>query len=89
MTILDFFLIALAGWRIAFFLTRESGPFGVMARIRGKREWCVNCASVWTMAIALLLWQAPAGQVVDVIAAGSMVGMHLHRYVGWNYGEHQ
>src|SRR5215831_2815576 len=50
-----FFIAALATWRLAFLLTRERGPWGVLDRLRrdverrvaGELLKCVKCAGVW------------------------------------------
>jgi Protein of unknown function (DUF1360) len=50
-----FLIAALATWRLAFLLTRERGPWGVLERLRrgtehrvaGELLTCVKCAGVW------------------------------------------
>ena len=52
---LRFTLSALAVYRLAFLIARESGPWGVFRRLRastkdsaaGELFGCVNCLSVW------------------------------------------
>lgn len=34
MTVLGFVMIAVAAWRISFFLSNEAGPFGIATRFR-------------------------------------------------------
>jgi len=54
----EFEIIALAAWRAAHIITRESGPGGVFSRLRhdvgdddgelGELLNCIWCMSVWT-----------------------------------------
>jgi hypothetical protein len=70
----DFLLAALATWRLAHLLTREDGPYGLLARLRaragdgavGRALQCLYCTSVWVAApLALFVapWQARAAVV--------------------------
>ena len=85
----DLLIIALAAWRLARFVTKDSGPWRVMERVRARTTLggmldCIYCASVWAAALAYTLLLTPAAWLV-VIAAGSGGAMLLHRYTG---GEH-
>lgn len=85
MSALDLLLLALATWRLAYLLVKESGPFGFMARIRawstlGGLLTCIYCASVWTALAAYLIYLAFAPAVWVLAASGG--AMMLYRYTG-------
>lgn len=90
MQLLDLLILALAAWRIAYFVTRESGPFSFMSRLRDKYALgglltCIYCASVWTAALVFILSFTPL-HVVNVVAAISGAGLMLASYTGVNHG---
>jgi hypothetical protein len=62
---LDLLIIVLAAFRLAWFVTRESGPYNIAANLRktttlGGLLDCWKCASFWTAALMLLSWYLPA-----------------------------
>ena len=85
MQALDLLILALATWRLAYFATKESGPWGVMATVRavstlGGLLTCIYCASVWTALLAYLVYLVFPPAVYIVAASGG--AMLLHRYTG-------
>lgn len=89
MVFTDFIIIAVAAWRLAFFVARESGPFDVMTRVRARTTLgglltCVYCASVWTAALMLAFWFTGL-QVAVYVAALSGAGLMLAAYSGANH----
>lgn len=86
MPALDLFILALASWRLAYFVTKEAGPFRIAARLRervalGGLLTCLYCASFWTSAACLLLWFTPLYIVVIVLAI-SAFGLMLAKWTG-------
>jgi hypothetical protein len=86
MSALEFIVIAIAGWRLAFFLTREEAPWRLMARFRERFSFggllsCIYCASVWTAVLCYLVWFTPL-QPVIWMAALSGAGLMLAAYTG-------
>jgi hypothetical protein len=70
----DLLIIVLAAFRLAWFITRESGPYDIAANLRkattlGGLLDCWKCASFWTAALMLFLWYlpAPAGDVTRAV----------------------
>jgi hypothetical protein len=58
---LDFLILCAATYSLAWFVTRESGPFGIAARLRkvttlGGLLDCWKCAGFWAGALMLLCW---------------------------------
>lgn len=89
MSPLDFILIALATFRLAFMLVNEAGPLRIFERIRNLTKLggvldCWHCASVWTAILMWLLIGTPAAPVVWVLAASGAAVM-LGRYTGFDY----
>lgn len=85
-------ILALACWRMAHFLVRDSGPFRVMSRIRritklGGLLSCKVCASVWTAALAWLLWESGSvvGRGIVMTAAVSGGALMIATYSGVNH----
>ena len=82
-------LIGLAGWRIAFLLVREDGPFDLVARVRralgvpdegeidgffAKLLTCIYCTSFWTVAgLTALYWVEPWAVVPFAAWGGVML----------------
>ena len=62
MSTLDFFIAALATWRLSALLVREDGPLDVFAHLRrllgtglaGRALSCFYCTSLWVAAPAAL-----------------------------------
>ena len=89
MTPLDFIIIAIASWRLAFLVTREDAPFKLALKFRsrfplGGLTTCLYCASVWTAAACYALWLTPLQPLV-VIAAVSGAALMLAAYSGANH----
>lgn len=89
MDALEFLIVALAGWRAAYFITKESGPFRIAARLRqrwplGGLTRCLYCASVWTAAAAYGIWLTPLSPIVFVLAL-SAAGLMLANFTGMTY----
>lgn len=89
MSWLDYVIIALATWRLAYFIAREDGPWLIAQRIRarfplGGLTSCLYCASFWTGALAFGLWLTPLQPIV-VILALSGAALMLASYTGVNH----
>lgn len=89
LSLLDFLLIAIATWRLAYLITSESGPFDIALRFRtrfplGGLTTCLKCASVWTAIACYLLWLTPLQPVVWVLAVSGGALM-LASYTGVNH----
>lgn len=87
---LDYLLIALAGWRLAYFITSERGPFRAAERLRtlaplGGLTTCLKCASFWTAALCFVLWTTVLQPVVIVLAL-SAAGLMLASFSGVQHG---
>lgn len=93
MTLPDLLVLALAAWRLAYLLVREDAPWRVFARLRtrfplGGLLDCVYCASIWTAAGMMLLWNiGGVGQVFVVVLAISGAGLMLATFSGVAYQE--
>lgn len=86
LTATDLLIIALATWRLSYFITSEIGPFGVAAWVRkvaplGGLTTCLKCASFWTALACFLLWLTPLQPLVWVLAAAGAALM-LASYSG-------
>lgn len=86
---IDLLLITLAGWRLAFMVSSEHGPFGIFDTLRarlplGGLTTCVLCLSVWTAAGCLFLWYTPLAPIVTVLAL-SAGGLMLAHWTGIAY----
>jgi hypothetical protein len=86
MSPLDLLILCLATWRLAYFVTKEGGPFSLAARLREKTTLgglltCVKCASMWTALLMLVLWQTPLVPLVWVFAISGGALM-LESYTG-------
>lgn len=60
-SLLDLLILAIAAWRLAYLLTHEDAPFGVMRRIRerdafGRLFSCIRCVSIWTAALVVTVY---------------------------------
>lgn len=93
---LDLIIIIMAAFRLAWFVTRESGPFGIAAKLRsittlGGLLNCWKCASFWTAALMLALWLLPSadlqsyGRGVVVWFAVSGGAILIAYYTGANH----
>lgn len=87
----DLLTLALATWRLAYMLVKETGPAAIFERARadiphGGLLHCVYCASVWCALLLWLLWSLGWRWPVRVLA-GSGLAVLLHRYVGFDYAQ--
>jgi hypothetical protein len=84
----DLIVLALATWRLSYFMTAEKGPFDAMERLRGALPLggltaCIKCVSVWAALILMALyWLVPYGQVFVWIMAVSGLALMLRSYTG-------
>ena len=81
-------VLALATWRLAYLVSRERGPWGLVERVRlklGGALVCLYCASVWTSLLVWALWRVEMGRAVVIVLAISGLALLLHRYTG---GDH-
>lgn len=56
---LEFFIAALATWRIVVLVSHDDGPFNIcrQLRIKSKLLQCPRCTSVWAGAfVTFLVW---------------------------------
>lgn len=86
LTPFDLLVLSLATWRLAYLITKESGPFHLAERFRarfplGGLTTCLKCASVWCALFWLAVWQMPAAPVVYVFAV-SGAALMLGTYIG-------
>lgn len=89
LTPLDFLLLSACTWRIARLLSKEAGPYNILALLRERFSlgglWdCLYCTSLWVAIVVWLIYQTPAYMLVHIgaISGGAML---LHRYTG---GDH-
>ena len=86
---LDVLLVALATWRLAYFVSSESGPFAFMQRLRAKNDLgglltCPKCVSIWAAGLMVFLVFTPLVFVVWVFAV-SGAALMLASYSGANH----
>ena len=86
MTPVNLVILALASWRLAYFIVYDDAPYKIMKRIRDKfPNWqvldCIYCASVWTAIICYALLLTSAYWIVDILAV-SGGAMMFWRYTG-------
>lgn len=88
----------LAGWRVASLLVNEDGPWESLERLRQliglkpgpiegflpKLFSCIWCMSVWTTALAALVWEISPTAVI--ITAGAAIALLVDKVV--NGGSH-
>ena len=84
---LEFLLVALATWYLAYAITSTHGPFKVFERIRkfttlGGLLDCPICLSPW---LALLMLVVPFGVGIIALALAG-AAMLLHGFTGWRFG---
>jgi hypothetical protein len=80
--VLDFVLATLATWRVAYFVSREDGPWQLGARLRsigGRGASCLYCVSVWVAAPLSLLVAGVTGRTLLVWVAISGAACLLDR----------
>ncbi len=87
MTPLNFLLLALFAWYVAYVLIKTSGPFHVFARLRkvttlGGLLECIWCLIIWIAVIGYLLLMHTEAQEIVYVGAAAGLGMILHRYTG-------
>lgn len=93
---LDFLLLSVATWRIAYMLTREDGPANVFRRLRdrfpaegrggvGDALSCIYCTSVWVGVALFALWLTPLWWLMVPVAVSGLAIM-LQTYTGAGMG---
>lgn len=87
--LLDFLILAVAAWRLAYLVTTEKAPFNLAVLFRSKfplggLTTCLKCASVWTAAACYALWLTPLQPLV-IVAAVSGAALMLSSYTGSNH----
>lgn len=86
----DFLIFGLAVLRISLLFTRDTGPYGIFEKLRGRSELfsCVYCISVWISAGLFLLSKVDYNIAMDfsTIFALSGVALFLRAYSG--VGQH-
>ncbi len=76
-----FLIAALATWRLAFLLARESGPWDVVGRFRragigGRALTCVKCVGLWVaVPFALFVGGERWELVITWLALGGVVAL--------------
>lgn len=89
-TPLDLLILALATWRLAYFIARDHAPFGVMTWLRKRYAPdadkpsilnCIYCSSIWAALVVLVLWFTPFQPVVWLLAV-SGAALMLGSYTG-------
>ena len=88
LSFLDLIVLSIATWRLAYFATREKGPFAIARRLRdrfplGGLSTCTYCASFWCAALWLILWFTPLVPIVYIFAL-SGAALMLGSYTGVN-----
>lgn len=90
LTPVEFVVVALASWRVAFLLVGDVGPYQVFRRLRtrfplGGLTSCIYCMTCWTAPLMYVLWRTPLAPVVTVFA---LMGAALmaSSYTGANHG---
>jgi len=86
MGIADLLIIALATWRLAYMVTKETGPYRIFERIRqqhplGGLTTCIYCSSVWAAA-GLMAVYALGGAIVVQWLAIAGAALMLASYTG-------
>lgn len=83
MSPLNLFILALATWRLAYLLAKETGPYQLITRFRARFHLpdCIYCLSVWCAAGLYLASLTPAVVLVYILAI-SGGAMLAHRYTG-------
>jgi hypothetical protein len=81
-------IISLATFRIAYFVTREDAPFGIMARIRDKYPLgglltCFYCFSVWVAVPVYLASQTVLYGMLEALAVMA-IAVIIYRYCGFD-----
>lgn len=89
-TWLDWALLAVAAWRLAYLLVYEDAPWRLAERLRarfpGRMLYCLYCTSIWAAGLLWLLWATPARALVDVLAISGLA-LLLWRYTGGKHGD--
>lgn len=90
LSLLDLLVIALAAWRLAYFIAKDYAPFGLMDKLRKRYVkdrtkptvlTCIYCSSIWAALVMLALWFTPL-QVVVWVFAVSAAALMLGSYSG-------
>ena len=83
MTPVDFAIVALACWYLAYSVVKLSGPFGVFTWLRTKGELftCIYCVSLYVAIGFAAIWLTPARPLVYPFALAGLA-LTIHRYTG-------
>lgn len=89
LTIIDFLLIALAGYRLAHLLVYEDAPFALAKRLRARTTLggllsCVWCAGFWMCLLAYLALRFgdQVGYGLVLVLAANAGGLMLASFSG-------
>lgn len=88
MSPLDFIVLSLAAWRLAYFVVKEDGPFDAAKAVRARTTFgglltCIYCMSVWTAALVYVTWLVfPPLVWIFALSGGAMM------FWRWTGGEH-
>ena len=79
----DFLLVSLASWYLAYVIAQLDGPFAVFTwlKAKGKLFTCIYCLAIWIAVIWYLVYLSPARALVYpfALAGGALV---IHRWSG-------
>lgn len=89
MNLLDLLLLSLATWRLAYLITKESGPFDLVKKFRerlplGGLTSCIYCASIWAAVGVYLVFLIFPPAIWIIAASGG--AMLMWRYTGSDRG---
>jgi hypothetical protein len=87
---LEFIIVLCATWRLAYLAVKESGPFAFMEKIRAWNNFggmldCVYCASIWSAALVVFLWQFKNLHRPIIAVGASGAALLVQRYAGMDY----
>lgn len=87
MSLLELLILALATWRLAYAVTKEKCPFSICVWVRqhfplGGLTTCISCASFWTAALMLALFNIHPLEYIVYVTAISGGALMLANYTG-------